>query len=119
MKALTLLCKEMQSVINRLFSFSVHNLHKLSNPQELLHWGWIIYRYWAGVSPSGISAAAGGTNRDFLESVGEFSYTPTQSITPRQEEMCPRTVSPAAPSLMAFKSPAGSSSSPSASDTSP
>lgn len=86
-KALTLLCKEMRTVINTFFSFSMHNLRKLSNPRELLHWGWIIYRCWAGVSASGISAAPGATNGDFLEPASEFSYTPTQSITLRQE-MC-------------------------------
>lgn len=39
MKALTLLCKEMQTIISRFFSFGVHNLQTLSNPRGLLRGG--------------------------------------------------------------------------------
>lgn len=36
--------------------------------------GWILGRYWAQVSPSGLSTAAHGTKEDFSGSASEFCY---------------------------------------------
>lgn len=41
--------------------------------------GWILGRYWAQVSPSGLSTAAHGTKEDFSGSASEFCYISSPS----------------------------------------